>query len=260
MLGYNFLKKYKEDMKMDEDKKQLPKKLNEWMLLNVVDDVEENIEIGRLAQRKLLSEFNIGFEFPETVIATYGSIYQTIMKMLKEKQSDAPVYGIRIKDLEIGYDDAEDDGVMEKVGSFCPYICEVPEDELTENTSIDKDGTNSVERCTQWMSNNMQQRANFVNQVSTQALKNLAEDVDIHPAYSVIIFPIFYTIHQQMVEYLKLKRIENNSTEERITFAGMIKTFIRMDENTDVFVEYSPVVSDKWGMKEDSKATGVHEL
>ena len=146
---------------------------------------------------------------------------------------------------------------MTKPGSFCPYIYDIPESELEDAKLIDMEGT-SVERCTEWVSNNLKQQPNLMNEIATAAVKNLADN-DIHIAYSVLVFPIFYTIHTEMVQYMKLKREESGDSEKMINFAGAFDVYARLQENGDTLIEYSPVPSDKIGIKSDAMASATKE-
>ena len=244
-------------MSEEIEESKLAPKLAVWMEDHVVDDVEENMEIAELCMRALKDQWNVGFKHPETVLGFYGIVYQTIIQRLAQERENRSSYGVRIRTLEIGYDDAEDDGVMTKPGSFCPYIYEIPESELEDAKLIDMEGT-SVERCTEWVSNNLKQQPNLMNEIATQAVKNLA-DGDIHIAYSVLVFPIFYTIHTEMVQYLKLKREESGESEKMINFAGTFDVYARVQENGDTVIEYSPVPSDKIGIKSDAMASATKE-
>ena len=241
----------------EREESKLANKLAIWMEDHVVDDVDENLEIAELAIRALKDQWNVGFKHPETVLGFYGTVYLTILKRLAQERENRSAYGVRVRTLEIGYDDAEDDGVMTKPGSFCPYIYDIPESELEDAKLIDMEGT-SVERCTEWVSNNLKHQPNIMNEIATQAVKNLA-DIEIHIAYSVLIFPLFYTIHQQMVEYMKLKRVEKGDSEYMINFTGAFEVYARLQENGDTVIEYSPVPSDKLDIKSDAMASATKE-
>ena len=241
----------------EREESKLAEKLELWMEEHVVDDLEENMEIAELCMRALKDKWNVGFRHPETILGFYGIVYQTIIQRLAQERENRSSYGVRIRTLEIGYDDAEDDGVMTKPGSFCPYIYDIPESELEDAKLIDMEGT-SVERCTEWVSNNLKQQPNLMNEIATAAVKNLADN-DIHIAYSVLVFPIFYTIHTEMVQYMKLKREETGDSEKMINFAGAFDVYARLQENGDTLIEYSPVPSDKIGIKSDAMASATKE-
>ena len=95
----------------EREENKLAEKLEVWFLNHIVDDIEENMEIAELSIRALKDQWNVGFKHPETVLGFYGTVYLTILKRLAQERENRSAYGVRIRTLEIGYDDAEDDGL-----------------------------------------------------------------------------------------------------------------------------------------------------
>jgi len=241
--------------------KQENDKLNEWYDDNIVDDIEDNEEIARLAYRRCLDAWNVGLgenaDDTKTSIAFYGIVYDSIMEALREKRVKHKEYAINFAEVVIiGYDDSEDDGEQEKVGNFCPYI--YSGDAKTEPNQ-DPD-LKSIERCVEWKAKNLVNAENtkIISEIETLALKKLVEEADIHLSNPEPIFALFTTIHEQMVAYMKIKQAESGE-DEMINFAGRFDVYCRPAEDGEIVIEYSPTPSEKLGIKADHIATATNE-
>ena len=231
--------------------------IRRWVNDNIIDDVDDNIKIAQLAIRKLNENFSAGFGSPETVLAFYGVTYESIMEVLKEKREKKSSYNINIAGrFEIGYTDSEENEDMEKMGSFVPYIFDKNSNKKT-NKNIDE--KKSLEACIEWSSQNLKENPDVIKEISTVALKNLKDKVDLHFGHNEIIIPLFVNIHECLISYLKLKQIENNEYETYINFASCFDVFIRMNEEKEQTVEYCPTITMKLETKSDAMATAKHE-
>ena len=242
----------KENLKNEENEL-----LQKWFEDTVVEDREECVQIAETAMNECLKRWNVFLGDAQTTLAFYSIIYDCILEKLKEKQGEGKEqFAINIGDIvEIGYDNSEDDEESEKAGNFSPYIFDGEKKiQVDENPDL-----STVERCTEWSSKNIEKQRKTLDQIATNALKALAEKVDVHLSSNVVVFPCFCTIHEQLVEYMRLKHAELNENEVSINFAGNFDIYARVVEGGDVAIEYSPKPSQKLSIKSDATATAVHD-
>lgn len=237
-----------------------------WFDNTVIEDVEDCQTIGAISQAELLRLLNIGFGGDEgdedgdkAVLGFYSMVFEAILEKLAEKRADKSEFAINFADIvEIGYDNSEDDGEQEKVGNFCPYMADLG------GTVEMKDGyesKGSVERCTEWMSENFKdKKAKTVDEIATAAMKKLKDRIELHIAEAPIIIPAFCIIHGEIVKYMKIKRMNENLSDCMINFAGNFEVYCRLTgDGDDVAIEYSPNPSDKLSIKSDATATAPTE-
>lgn len=234
----------------------------------ISEDYEENIQIAQLAKSELFRVWKIGFDEEELkeedpdagaklVLGFYSKVYECIMEKLREKRADKSDYGIKIADIVlIGYDDSNDDGESEKVGNFCPYISDMQHKKI--DNDFDPEDT-SIERCTRWMTENVKEQRKTITDIATNAMKKLSTDIAFHANSPTVIFPMFATIHEQLVEYMKLKRAEEDVSEYMINFCGCFDIYSRLTEDGDSVIEYSPNPSQKLDTKSDATASAENE-
>lgn len=233
--------------------------LKTWYENTVVEDQEDCNNIAGMATKECLKRWNIGIgsdDEPETVLGFYSCVYDTIIDELRSKRGDKNEFAINIADVvQIGYDDSNDDGEQEKQGNFCPYIYDIG-----HKTDVDEDpDLDSIERCVRWNSENIKAQKKTLSEIATNAVKNLHEQLDIHLGSPEAIFPVFTTIHEQLVLYMKIKQAESGESEVMINFAGNFDVYCRLIEGGDVVIEYSPKPSQKLGIKSDAGATAPSE-
>lgn len=233
--------------------------LKNWYENTVVEDQDDCNHIAGMATNECLRRWNIGIgsdDEPEMVLGFYSIVFATIIDELRTKRSDASEFAINIADvLEIGYDDSTDDGEQEKAGNFCPYIYDIGKrTNVVEDPDLD-----AVERCVRWNSENVKTQKKIISDIATNSVKNLHELLDIHLGSPEAIFPLFTTIHEQIVLYMKTKQAESGASEVMINFAGNFDVYCRIVEGGETVIEYSPKPSLKLGIKNDSAATAPTE-
>lgn len=233
------------------------KLIKRWVTDNIVDDIEDNIKIAQLAIRKLNDNFSVGFGSPETVLAFYGVVYDSIIEVLKEKREKKSSYNINIAGrFEIGYTDSEENEDQEKMGSFVPYVFDLNSNKVTNKNVEDK---KSLEACIEWSSQNLKENPEVIKEISTKALTNLKDRIDLHLGHYEIIIPLFVNIHECMISYLKLKQAEADEYETYINFASCFDVFVRRNEEKEQNIEYCPTITMKLETKSDAVATAKHE-
>lgn len=242
-------------------------KLAAWYEDHVVEDFEAIQTIAGMARRQCLESWNIDFidldEEPtdelvaKKVSSFYGIVYDNIIKALAGKRENVPEFAIQFADIvEIGYDNATDDGEMEKSGSFCPFIADLGGSVKAE---FEPD-TPSIERCTQWASTKLQGNMKILDEIATSAMTELHEEVNMVIGKSCLIIPLFCTIHDQIVKYMRVLYAEKpDESEVSINFINAFDIYCRMLENGETAIEYSPKPSQKLAIKSDAKATSPNE-
>lgn len=236
-------------------------KVDEWYEENVVDDKEDNDEIGRLASERVLNVWNIGIGGTDdcrTPLAFYGIVYGCIINALSSRRKEKKSFAISLADIvTIGYDDAEFDENQEKLGSFCPVII----DGTKRLETSDDANPDSLDRTIEWKSKSLITKGNqkIISEIETEALKQLKEVGDIYLGSPDPVFAIFCTIHEQMVEYMKIKQAETGDDDCFITFAGCFDIHVSKGKDDEVIVQYKPAIWDKLSIKGDHLATAVHE-
>ena len=128
-------------------------KIQTWVDEYIRDDREDNFMIAQIAIEELSKNLKLGFTSPETVLATYGVIYDSIVEVLVSQREKHSSFDINIAGrFEIGYSDADGDADMEKMGSFVPHIFDL---DSGKKTYEDNENKKSVELCIEWLSQNV---------------------------------------------------------------------------------------------------------
>lgn len=232
-------------------------KIQRWVDDNLVDDKEDNFMIAQIAMRELSKNFRMAFTSPETVLAAYATIYDSIVEVLIDQRENHSSFDIDIAGrFEIGYSDADQDVDMEKMGSFVPHIFDL---NSGKKTYEDKENKKSLELCIEWMSQNVTKNTDIIKKISTVAFKNLKDRIGLHFGQEECCIPVFVNIHECMISYLKLKQEENGEYETTINFASCFDVIVRMTEDKEQIVEYCPSIAMKLTTKSDAVATAKHE-
>lgn len=225
-----------------------------WFEENVHENEKELLEIGELANRMLHEKISLGLANPMTTIASYGTIFDTITKYIKEKEDEWDDFCVNIADrIRIGYTttDSEDD---EKPGNFMVFIQHV--ENTSNDESLDEDEDDTIVLCTQWNAANIKEQANIVKEISSLAKKNLSEILNLKTESSEFVIPLFCIIHSCLINYLQVKKKELDVSEYELNVAGFFTIVIRETDDAENKIEYIPSVPLKLFIKDDAKATG----
>lgn len=231
-------------------------KLQNWMEMNVVNDVDDNIQIAEVAQREILAKWGIDVGSPECALAVYAITYNAIMERMITERATKRSWECSIADMvTFGFDDSDDDEISEKTGNFCPFIY----DRGNEAAPITEPGATTIERCTEWNSKYITTKAKTLDEIATVAVKNWSEIADIHAETTVVVWPLFTTIHEQLLKYMNIKRIDAGQDTIMMTFCSCFDIYSKKDENGNSIIEYSPLPVQKLAIKSDGTATGINE-
>ena len=221
------------------------------MVLENEEDVEKILESASIT---IYDRFKAKFDDPKIFGSVFSIVYRTIVDHLKSKESSSIAYEINLANrLAIGYSNSADED-DEKMGNFMIYIQNLE----GANTSSDFDvELSAAERAVQWKTENIIENPDDIRIISEKALKNLSK-IDINLASSEFIMPIFITIYESLILYLKIHRKELDEPEYEMNFISCFNITCYESEDGDI-IDIRPTVEDKSGMKDDSKATAVYE-
>jgi len=227
---------------------------------NVVVEDRDYIEtIAEMARPDIYRNFKIKMGSNAVPISIYAVVFDCIMKHLKSLQKTKESHSIIIANrLEIGFTtsfDVEENQDLEKLGNFMPFIKHIENDKLTE---VDETEDKSVIRCTQWNESNITTSIDDVKQITKLAVDKVSSELSIQGANPEIIMPIFCSIHDKVVEFMKLKRAEEDKWELRMNMAGCYDIYARLMED-GIEISFKPCVYSKGLIKEDGDATTKYE-
>lgn len=235
------------------------KKYLEYFKEIVVENREELITIGTLAQKEIYEKLKIHLTDPEVPIAMYACIFDAIRDVLKDMESKKDFFKINIANrLEVGYTSSHSSPVtedLEKKGNYTMYLKHIENNSLTEMDALE---TKSVRLCTQWNAANISSSIESIKKITVKALKYLEERLSMYPGSAEVVMPIFCMIHEKMIQFLILERSAQNVFEYHINMAGCYEAYIRMMEE-GVNISFKPTIYDKGKMKNDGGATAKYE-
>jgi len=226
----------------------------------VVEDRDHMNAIGELARPIIYRNFKIKIGHNAIPIAIYAVIFDCISKHLKSLQKTKESHKIIIANrLEIGFTtsfDTPENEDLEKLGNFMIYMKHIENDKLTE---VDENENYSVVRCTQWNEANITSNIEDIKEITKMASDKLSSELNIQSSNPEIIMPLFCTVHDCVVEHMKLKRAEDKKNFElRVNMAGCYDIYARLMED-GVDISFKPCVYSKGLIKEDGDATTKYE-
>ena len=234
-------------------------KAEEYFDRIVVEDRDDLVTIAEMAVPAIYRNFKIKLGNTAVPISLYAVIFECISKHLKYLQKTKESHCIILANrLEVGFTtsfDVEENADLEKLGNFMFYMKHIENDKLTE---VDENEPKSVVRCTQWNESNLTTSVTDIKEITKMACEKISSELSIQGANPEIIMPVFCTIHDKVVEYMKLKRAELDQFEYRINMAGCYDVYCRlMEDGADI--SFKPCVYSKGVIKEDGDATAKYE-
>lgn len=234
-------------------------KAEEYFERVVVENQDDMNIIGDMARHDIYRNFRVKIDKPQVPIAIYAVVFDCICRHLKSLQKTKDSHVIVIANrLEIGFTtsfDVEENEDLEKYGNFMFFMKHIENHKLTE---VDETEHKSVVRCTQWNESNITTSISDIKEITKMACEKMASELSIQGANPEIIMPIWCTIHDKVVDYLKLKRAEKDDFEFMINMAGCYDGYARLLED-GVEISFKPCVYSKGFFKEDGEATAKYE-
>lgn len=232
-------------------------KAQKWFKENVSENVKELIEIGELANHELHNKISLGLSDPMTTIALYANIFESICDVIVDKQDSWDDFCLNIADrLKIGYTTTnnEDD---EKTGNFMVFMQHVPN--TSSNESLDEEEDDTIVLCSQWNAANIKNQADVIKEVASRGKKALSEIINIKIESHEFVIPMFCIIHQNIINYIRLKRVEEGKTEYELNVAGLYTVGIQETDDAEEEIYFVPSISLKLRFKNDAVASGKQD-
>lgn len=184
--------------------------------------------------------------------------FEAIINELQKLRETNATYAINIANhLVVGFTNQDNDE-DEKNGNFMIYVKNlmkyVPTLDVGEYRSSDK----SREYMTQWNQENMIEQPDTTKKIAAYAQK-LLKEIDIKINSGEMVFPLFVSIYECIVEYMKTARSDMNLDEYEINFCNIFFIqAIEQDEGVDRIV-IRPSIECKMSLKSDKIATAIYE-
>ena len=186
------------------------KNSNEWFDENVVENVEELLEVGKITNVILKDKLNLGITSPKSTIAYYAIIFNCICEAIIEQEDKWDDFCVNVADrIKVGYTttSSEDD---EKSGNFMVFIQHVYNTSTDE--SLDEEEEDTVVLCTQWNAANVKAQTEIIKNIAGTLVEFLAPVGKAVIDFLMALNPV----------YLIIKLITG--------IAGAIKDFFKSDE------------------------------
>lgn len=221
---------------------------------NVTEDQADVLQICDIASKIIKEKFLINLEDPRLLGVIFRETYMAFLEKLKEFEKNYSNYRIDVAGrFGIGFSttDSEDD---EKQGNFMVFF----EDYGSTKKNNDPDVTASArERVVQWCIENVTTQPDIVNAVSIVAVEKLKK-LEIALASNEFIIPIFITIYDTLVNYLKIRRQETNQFEYELNFISCFNIKAMEGQDGDI-IAIRPNIEAKLELKNDALASAKYE-
>lgn len=233
-------------------------KTAQWFKANVVENEEDLITVGELANKVLHKNLSLGINDPKTTIAVYCNIFESICGIVASKEEEWSDFCLNVVDrLKVGYTttDNEDD---EKSGNFMVFL-QHAEKPASSNDEFDEDEDDTITLCTQWNAANIKEQADVLKEIGSKGMKHLSEIINVKIESLEIIIPLFCYTHDELIKFMRIKRAESDDGQYELNMAGLFTIGIRETSDGDEEIYYVPSITLKLMFKNDAIATGSQE-
>ena len=220
------------------------------------EDTEHILSICETASKIIWDRFRTRFDDPRLLASCFSKIFSSFLNKLEALEAEYSDFNINICDrLCMGYSTNEDDD-DEKQGNFMVYIRHINANKKNEES--DDPTAKAVERAVQWNTENIISQPELLRKISIDALEDL-KLIDVSIGSSELIIPIFVTTYEAIINYIKVKRREEDAFEFEINFISCFYIGAREseDEMDDIYIR--PNIESKLQLKSDLKASSKHE-
>lgn len=223
-----------------------------WVDNNIVNDKEDLMIIGGMASRELHNKFKLDLS-PAATIAIYGITFETILDYLKKQQENRhSSFQINICNvISVSYTNLADNDA-EKRGNFMPFIQQISDGPIPD-TGISS--PNTIELCTAWNTSHISEHPEVLTEISAMTVRNLSDRLAMRTADRELIMPIFCTFHENLISYIKLKRVDLKVTSYMIDVAGIYKIKVSEADDATEIIEYPTLIYTKKTTKDDGAST-----
>ena len=249
---------------MKGETKMAKKEKYEGYFEDIVVEDEMDIEIiGSNSCRSIAKDFGITFGKSENggeddwrvPIVIFAKVYESLLEVLEEKRDQYNSFEINFAQrFVMGFDNRVDEE-DEKEGNFMVYLFHIADNAkaISENANASEIGEeeDAAERCRRWVSENVIDTPETMRAVSQKAIEKL-EKIDLELYRDSLIPPIVSYVYDEMIEYIKQKRINNKEDEVEINFAGCFFNASRETEDGKGEIVIRPSIESKMALKDDA--------
>lgn len=244
---------------------------NDWKkLIKAYDDCtfENQKEIAMIcdtANKVIYDRFRVNMKRPGDPFYSYYKMtamifvetFRAIIQQLIARRDTNATYAINVANrINIGFSNSDNDE-DEKNGNFMVYVKDIPHYSVKDDDEIKMD-SKFKEYIRNWNQENMIQNPEDTMQIANRALKSLT-DIEIHLGSPELIFPLFVTIYESIISYLKIRRRELETDTFKLNFCNCMK-FICYEQDDGVDkITIIPAIEDKIGLKSDKVGTSIYE-
>lgn len=220
-----------------------------WFEKNVVDNTEEIAQIGELAARMIADKLRTDIE-PATTIATYGVIFESILRVLSQKQNQYKSFSVNICDcISVSYNNYEDTDA-EKNGNFAPFIQQIATGPLPD-TGLDVASHRSIELLAAWNNSHVSEQPDVITEIASDAVRHLYDELGLKTMIKEAIMPIFCVVHDCIITWLKMYRVDTKAMSAVLHVCGLYTVTVVETTDGDENVEYECHVFSKKNTKDD---------
>lgn len=222
---------------------------------NIYEDQEDIQTIAETANAVIRERFHITLNDHRLTTSAFLKIFEGFINKLQTLQRDYENFQINLANrLAIGFTNNDNDE-DEKSGNFMLFIQHLRE--ATKVESSNDPTVSNIERAVQWNAENVIEQPELIRSLTIEAVKNL-RDIDIQIGNNEIVMPIFITYYESIINFLKIKRREEDSFEKVLNYSWF---FIGAREGEDgrdtIFVR--PSINGKLSLKSDVNASSKSE-
>ena len=234
----------------------------------VVEDEDHVKKIASITADRMEKIFGISFrltekgpqepKIPVVVFAeTYDAIIDHLVKRKKglikldsERSShDYNSFKINFANrFVIGFDNVDNEN-DEKDGNYMIYINDIRDGKAVEEP-LEPDEDPS-KKTTEWINQNITEHPEAIKMISIEAREHLKK-LGIGFTNHELIFPIFCTMYDVLVDYMDLFRKETNEYFQEINFAGCFFVAAYENEEGGSDIVFRPSIDSKTALKDDA--------
>ena len=222
------------------------------------EDVDDVLTICSTASQIIYEKFKIKLDDPKITASIFSKTYEAILDYLESLEKTYSEFKLDICNrFVIGYStiESEDD---EKEGNFMVYIRHLNSLNTQMDNASDNANLRALELAVQWNTDNVIEQPKIIKEISAKA-KDKCEKLDIYLVSSETVMPIFITVYESIINFIKIKRKELDKFEYEINFASVFYIGARESEDDTADIYIRPNIESKLKLKNDLIATAKHE-
>lgn len=226
----------------------------------VHENNDDIINICESASTKIWDQIGIKFgkkvDDAKLIGAMFAKTYEAIIKVLKGLEGKKTFEEINFCDrFTIGFS-TETNEESEKTGNF--MISMVDTGKAHKDVEMDDSDADQKSRAVFWNTENVKENPEVIREIAMETLKRL-DTIDVKLEAYEYIPPFFSIVYDAIVNYVKIKRREENKFEFEIYFMSCFYIGARESEDGIDVIYIRPNIESKLGLKDDAKATATDD-